>query len=240
MSPSCCGRPNASKNTSTSAEIEAAHEPRGQSSFDRYPRDFRVALSNFGCAASQAMAAVDVEIRRTLDWLKHDQVKFWQQEVRRREDAVGEARQDLSRCLISTSAGGTQASCTDQKVALEKAKKRLDQAREKVEVVKRWGQVVEQEVGDYRGPAQQLAMLIDGDLPRAMALLARKIQALEEYANLMGEGSASEPGLQSSAAEVTTSDAPRKLVEPELSPEQVLGGEAPVASGSPAASPPSS
>ncbi len=139
------------------------------------------------------MAAVEVEIRRTLDWLKHDQVKFWQQEVRRREDAVGEARQDLSRCLISTTAGGTQASCTDQKVALEKAKKRLDQAREKVEVVRRWGQIIEQEVGDYRGPAQQLTTMIDGELPRAMALLARKIQALEEYANLMSEGAAAGP-----------------------------------------------
>ncbi len=44
-------------------------------------RKFRVAMSSFGCAASQSMAAVEVEIRRTLDWLKHDQVKFWQQEV---------------------------------------------------------------------------------------------------------------------------------------------------------------
>jgi hypothetical protein len=200
-------------------------------------REFRVALSNFGCAASQSMAAVEVEIRRTLDWLKHDQVKYWQQEVRRREDAVGEARQDLSRCLISTSAGGTQASCTDQKVALEKAKKRLDQAREKVEVVKRWGQIVEQEVGDYRGPAQQLTTMIDGDLPRAMALLARKIQALEEYANLMSEGSAAEPIPQASSAEVTTSVA-RKPTEPEPSPEQVLGTESPATIESQSASPP--
>lgn len=192
-------------------------------------REFRVAMSNFGCAASQAMAAVEVEIRRTLDWLQHDQVKFWQQEVRRREDAVGEARQDLSRCLIATTAGGTRASCTDQKVALEKAKKRLDQAREKVEVVKRWGQIIEQEVGDYRGPAQQLATMIDGDLPRAMALLARKIQALEEYANLMSEGSAAEPIPQASSSEATTSTVARKPAEPELSPEQVLGVDAPVA-----------
>ena len=189
--------------------------------------EFRVAMSNFGCAASQSMAAVEVEIRRTLDWLKHDQVKFWQQEVRRREDAVGEARQDLSRCLISTSAGGTQASCTDQKVALEKAKKRLDQAREKVEIVRRWGQIVEQEVGDYRGPAQQLTTMLDADMPRAMALLARKIQALEEYANLMSEGSAAGSIPQSSSADTTTSTVARKPAEPEPTPEQVLGSEEP-------------
>ena len=201
--------------------------------------DFRVALSKFGSTASQAMAAVDVEIRRTLDWLKHDQVKFWQQEVRRREDAVGEARQDLSRCLISTSAGGTQASCTDQKVALEKAKKRLDQAREKVEIVKRWGQIVEQEVGDYRGPAQQLTTMLDGDLPRAMALLGAQIDALEAYANLMSEGSAAEASLQpSSSGEPTTSPAARQPAQPEPSPEQVLGADSPAAEVSGSASPP--
>ena len=201
-------------------------------------REFRVAVSNFGSAASQSMAAVEVEIRRTLDWLQHDQVKFWQQEVRRREDKVGEARQELSRCLISTTAGGTQASCTDQKVALEKAKKRLDQAREKVEIVRRWGQVVEQEVGDYRGPAQQLTTMLDADLPRAMALLARKIQALEEYANLMSEGAAAEPSPQSSSADSTTSVA-RKPAEPEPTPEQVLGTESTAAADSRSASPPS-
>jgi hypothetical protein len=187
-------------------------------------REFRVSLSNFGSAATQAMAAVEIEIRRTLDWLKHDQVKYWQQEVRRREDKVGEARQDLSRCLISTTAGGTQASCTDQKVALEKAKKRLDEAREKVEVVRRWCQIVEQEVGDYRGPAQQLTTMLDGDVPKAMALLARKIQALEQYANLMSEGSAAEPIAQTSSSEVTTSSVPRPA-EPEPSADQILGSE---------------
>ncbi len=113
-------------------------------------------------------------------------------------------------------------------MALEKAKKRLDQAREKVEVVRRWGQIVEQEVGDFRGPAQQLNAMIDGELPRAMALLARKIQALEEYANLMSEGAAAGSIPQSSSAETTTSDVARKPAEPEPTPDQILGGEAPV------------
>src|SRR5262249_36470239 len=107
-------------------------------------RDFRVAFCTFGTEAAQALTSADVEIQRMLDWLTHDQLKFWQQEVRRREDKVNEARMDLSRCLISTTATGETPACTDQKVALEKARKRLKEAEEKVKVVKHWCIVVEQ------------------------------------------------------------------------------------------------
>lgn len=195
--------------------------------------DFRTSLSTFGAEVAQSLAAVDVEIRRTLDWLQHDQLKYWQQEVRRREDAVGEARNELSRCLISTTAGGTQAGCTDQKVALEKAKKRLEQAREKVEVVRRWGQIVEQEVHDYRGPAQQLSTLVEGSLPQAMAILARKIQILEEYASVAPAGAAEAPLPGPSAGEVTTSRVPAGPLQSET---PVENGPAQAAHG--AASPP--
>jgi len=171
-------------------------------SFDAL-RDFRVALAKFGHSTSQALAVVDVEIRRTLDWLGHDQLKYWQHEVRRREELVNDARNELSRCLISTTAGGTQAACTEQKVALAKARKRLDEAREKVETVKRWTQIVEQEVADYRGPSQQLTMLVDGGLPPALAQLERKLIALEQYAAEMA--APSEPAPVASSSEVTTS-----------------------------------
>lgn len=162
-------------------------------------KDFKVAFVKFGEEASQALAAVDVEVRRALDWLSHDQLKFWQQEVRRREDLVNEARMELSRCLISKTASGETPSCYDQKKALERAKLRLEEAREKVEKVKYWTRVVEQEVTDYRGPAQQLGNMIDGELPKAYANLQRIIDSLEAYLNVPPELDTG-PGLAASAA----------------------------------------
>lgn len=166
--------------------------------------EFRAALVNFREESSQALAAVDVEIRRMIDWLSHDQLKYWQVEIRRREDAVGEARADLNRCLMSSAGDGTP-SCTDQKKALEKAKRRLAEAQDKLEKVKHWSRVVEQEVSEFRGPAQSLNNLLDGVLPQGLALLDRKVAMLEQYADLLPGGGA--PSASSQAPASTPSSA---------------------------------
>jgi hypothetical protein len=147
-------------------------------------RDFRTSFITFREDSMQAMAAVDQEIRRVLDWLQHDQLKYWQQEMRRREDAVGEAKADLNRCLMMTTATGDRPSCSDQQLALRKAKARLEEAVEKIKKVKHWSQVVEQEVAEYRGPAQQLNNVLEGQLPEAFELLDRMIDVLESYVNM--------------------------------------------------------
>lgn len=171
--------------------------------------EFRAVLVRFREDSSQALGAVEVEIRRMIDWLTHDQLKYWQAEIRRREDAVGEARADLNRCLMSSAADGVP-SCSDQKKALEKAKKRLEEAQGKLEKVKQWSRIVEQEVSEYRGPAQSLNNLLDGDVPIALALLDRKIATLEAYADIM-PGGGSTNSVTSTAA---PSSAPATSAEP--------------------------
>ncbi|HWA99166.1 MAG TPA: hypothetical protein VG713_11765 [Pirellulales bacterium] len=146
-------------------------------------RDFRVAIAKFREQAAHALAAVDIEIARTLDWLGHDQLKYWKAEIRRREDRVNEAKMDLHRAQLCKNAAGETPACTDQKVALAKAKARLGEAEEKLEKVRQWLQIIEHEVTEYKGPAQQLANTVDTSLPRALALIDRKLVSLEEYLN---------------------------------------------------------
>jgi hypothetical protein len=172
-------------------------------------KDFRVALSTFKEGAAQSLAAVAVEIQRTLDWLGHDQLKYWQNQVRVREDRVNEAKVDLNRCLISTTATGDRPACSDQRLALAKAKARLAEAEEKIEKVRHWCQVIEQDISDYHGPAQQLASMLDHDLPKAMSLIERMINSLEEYVGVA-------PTLAESSA-VATSTAPQ--ADPDAPPD---------------------
>lgn len=147
-------------------------------------RDFRTTLCNFGTEAGQAMAAVEGEIQHTMDWLTHDQLKHWQHQVRRCEDAVNEAKSDLHRAQLAKNAAGETPSCMDQKKALQKAKERLAFAEEKVEKCKHWSRVMDQEVSEYRGPSQQLLNALEGDLPQAYAWLDRIVASLEAYADL--------------------------------------------------------
>lgn len=183
-------------------------------------RDFRVAFSKFGSEASQALAGVNSEIGRMMDWLTHDQFKYWKSEVRRREDAVGEAKADLSRCLIAKQPGGETPHCSDQKKALEKAKRRLKEAEEKVEKVREWVRVLEQEISEYRGPAQQLSTMLEGQLPTAFALLDRKIEILDSYAEVplsattSYEAAASSAGAAAAEARAVAAERPAEEAEP--------------------------
>ncbi len=144
-------------------------------------REFRLALIKFRDESGQAMAAIEMEIQRAMDWLSHDRLKFWQQQIRVREDRVNEAKMDLHRCQLSTNADGTTPACDDQKKALSRAKRQLDEAHEKLELTKKWIQIVAQEISEYRGPAQQMMQLIEGSMPTATADFDQLVRSLEAY-----------------------------------------------------------
>ena len=124
-------------------------------------REFRLALIKFREEGSQAMAAIELEIQRAMDWLTHDRIKYWQHQIRLREDQVNEAKMALHRCKLRTNPDGTSPACDDEKKLLAKAKYLLEEAYEKLELTKKWIQVVTQEISEYRGPAQQMTQLIE-------------------------------------------------------------------------------
>jgi hypothetical protein len=101
--------------------------------------------------------------------------------VRKRGDAVVQAKAELHRCRSVPTPGGGVPSCHDQKKALDKAQLRLQEAEEKVRAVRYWGAVVQHEVAEYQGRANQLTVLLEGDLPRAVAALDRIVSALDSY-----------------------------------------------------------
>lgn len=163
-------------------------------------RDFRGTYARFGEEVGKALVAVELEIQRTRDWLETDQLGFWVAQVRVCEEKVNEAKNDLSRARISAMFD-EPARCTDQVVALRKAQARLEYVQDKVKVVKHWIQVVEQEVIEYRGIAQQLSNFTEGNLPRALALLERMVGALDAYtARPVAETSGASAGSVASAA----------------------------------------
>jgi hypothetical protein len=142
--------------------------------------ELRAALLTFEAEARDALCQVDIEIRRFLEWLGHDLVKSWQAEIRRREDLVAHAKADLERARLSA-AFGDEPDCTDQKVALARAKRRLEEAEEFLRLTRRWIPAAEKEATDYRGPTQQLVNFLDADIPAAAARIERMLAALESY-----------------------------------------------------------
>ncbi|HET6878964.1 MAG TPA: hypothetical protein VFI31_02345 [Pirellulales bacterium] len=155
-------------------------------------REFRAALASFGTEAKEASAVNDMTVRRGIDWFQNDLLKYWQNEIRKREDAVTNARSEYERCRMQ-SYGGRPPDCTDQKVALRKAQLRLEEAQEKLKLQKKWSRVLEEEMQDYQGQSQQLSDMLSGEIPKAMADLDRMLSALEAYIGAMGPVGTAEP-----------------------------------------------
>lgn len=148
--------------------------------------DLRASLCTFAEEARGALEAVDLEIRRTFDWLE-EQLANWHKEVRRAEDEVFHAQQELARRRLMR-VGDRPLDCTDQERALRRAKARLEHAQQKHQATRSWLRNLPTETTDYEGPSRQVKNLIDAALPRACALLERKLDTLAEYLALRAPG----------------------------------------------------
>jgi hypothetical protein len=140
---------------------------------------FREALCAFGVDAQGALGAAALEIRRTLDGLQA-RLKYWQQQVRESEEEVVRAKAALAQRRWGHSEGRGPGT-TEAEIALRRAQLRLREAQEKVETVRRWQLQLPQAIHEYDGPARQLTGWLEADLQHVLALLGRRIEALEGY-----------------------------------------------------------
>jgi len=142
-------------------------------------KEFRASLCCFGHDAKEAVCATELEIRRIFDWLEA-KLKFWQKEVRIRQEEVVRAKAELIQRQYSQR-DGRGPGTTDQEIALEKANRRLQEAEAKVEKTRHWQNLLPRAVAEYEGPARQLMGMLDADLARGIAILDQKIDALDAY-----------------------------------------------------------
>ncbi len=143
-------------------------------------RDVREAFVLFAEDAQSALGSMDGEIRRCIDWLTHDQRIHWQSEIKRRSEKLSEAKAELHRKQLSQMFG-EHAHDSEQREGVREAKRRLEEAEDKLETVHRWLPVVERAVSEYHGQARPFADIIEFDVQRSVDLLDRMIVALEEY-----------------------------------------------------------
>src|SRR5713101_4766072 len=95
-------------------------------------QDFKAVLCGFCEETKEALGTIDMEVRRMLDWLGHDQAHYWQNQVRNLQEEVTQAKTDLFRKQL-TRLSGEIPDCLEEKKALRLAQGRLEVAEEKVE-----------------------------------------------------------------------------------------------------------
>ncbi len=143
-------------------------------------KDFRVAMANFAEEARSSLGGVDMELRRTRDWLERDQLGYWQAQIKKRSEVLQQARADLHKRQLSQQ-GSDAVSDSDQKEAVREAQKRLRKAEEMVALVKRLIPQLHHAIDEYHSHSQPLGDHISGGFEKSMAGLEKMILAVESY-----------------------------------------------------------
>lgn len=156
---------------------------------------FHAALVEFSAAAGDALVQLGLEARRPVEWIEHDRSQYWPRQVQRAADDVSEARLVLERCELTID-GDSGRSCYDERKALEKAKRRLHEAEDKVQAVRRWRVVIRKEIEAFEVQAARLQQYLDSDVTQALAALNRMAAALDHYVQTSGPAGASQAGGQ--------------------------------------------
>jgi len=148
--------------------------------------NWRADLANYGDLLAEAMAGVDLEIRRAHDWVE-EQLALWRRAVRGCEEDVVRAKAELAQRKFPTW-DGREPDCTVQEKALRLAKAKLEHAEEQVETCRRWLGRLPKLVDElFTGASRRLRGMLEADLPNALAELARRVAALESYAGLRAD-----------------------------------------------------
>jgi hypothetical protein len=152
---------------------------------------FAGALRSFGDEASVALAELEAEVNRAIQWVRYDLKEYWTRQIRLAQTEVAEARLNLERKQMFQDPD-ERRSFWEERKALEAAQRRLRVGQEKLEAVRRWTRLLDREFMDYKGNVAPLAGWLQADLARGLALLKRLSGTLESYVSLESAGEAVE------------------------------------------------
>jgi hypothetical protein len=148
--------------------------------------DWYAALCVFRTEAMESLASISLEIQRADTWLD-DQSRSWQQAARDAEEDVVRCKAELAN-RRQVNFAGRIPDCSVQEENLQEAENQLQYARDQIEVVRSWFHRMPKMIDeDYTGPSRRLMNLLEGDLPRGLAMLKSQIASLEAYLNIRAE-----------------------------------------------------
>jgi hypothetical protein len=143
----------------------------------------KLAVDTFREEANEALGGAAMVIQRYIDWIEHDRVKHWENQIRRGWERIAEAQAELERCQL-LAMDGERKTCHDEKQALDLAKRRLRRAEEQLEAVRHWRGKLQHEILEYRARAGQLGNWIEAEQPKAAAALGRMFASLSAYVEM--------------------------------------------------------
>lgn len=141
---------------------------------------FRASLLVYVAKATRVLDDVTDHIGRTKVWLQSECIVRWKKEVRMRSRALDQANAELMTERLADNREAIQA----RKIAVRKAKARVEEAEGKLARVKHWIRHYESAVESKTKVVNQMRYYLDYDMKKATAYLEGAAKSLAEYAEL--------------------------------------------------------
>ena len=151
-------------------------------------RSFRAALIKYAETGNTALTSADGDIDRVMGWLEREQATFWTGQVRKRHEFVVRCEDAVRQKRLFKGADGGVQSVVDEMKALAVAKRREEEAVQKVAAVKKAITVLRKEGQLYKGRVQKLGTTMASDLPKAVHRLDRMMEQVESYLQVQTTG----------------------------------------------------
>jgi hypothetical protein len=151
---------------------------------------FRASLLVYLSKARPILEDACDEVSRTRQWLQQEQRLHWENIRRRRVKQLEQAQQALYSATLANLREPTAA----EQAAVSQAKRALNEAEEKLKLLKRWTLEFDGRVGPLLKQLEQLRTLLANDMPKAAVYLMQLLKALAAYAAASGGAPTAAPG----------------------------------------------
>jgi hypothetical protein len=139
---------------------------------------FRADLIQYIAKARVALEDMEGDVRRTQTWLDTDRAQHWAGQIKLWTKNLHQAEQEL----YSANLTNPQAANAFQRMAVAKAKRKLEEAEAKMRVVKKWRQTFENRATPLLRQLDPMFHLVGQQLPKGVYSLGESIKALQAYA----------------------------------------------------------
>ncbi len=182
-------------------------------------KDLRIALAKYARAAGAALEEAQSEVKHTQEWLRNEgvtenkrQVQFWSEKLAQAQSAL------KRRELMELSPVGGHYSYVDEKKAIAKAQRELEEAQRRLKNVQRGRILLEKEAFNFTGQLNRLNRRVEMDIPEAMERLDRMMMAIESYSAVAPETAVE--GQTMTRPEDETKPLPKAEPSPEEKPDE--------------------
>jgi hypothetical protein len=139
---------------------------------------FRAELIHYIEKARVALEDMSGEARRTRTWLDVDRTQYWGAQLKKLTKQLDQAEEEL----YSANLTSPLASNSLQKMAVARARRKLDEAQAKMQVIKHWRQVYDHRTGPLLRQLEPMFFRVGQHLPKAVHSLGESIKSLQAYA----------------------------------------------------------